>query len=150
MAIHLIVHIVTGSIVANGNISANNIGNISGINLDGSSSNVLYGNGVFAQPTSVPLFVIANANITANINTSYQIDNSVGNANINFTLPDGSGLTTGSFVKINPYDQAAGNFQYFVVTNGANSGGIQGLGAPLSANRPTTLVWGGSFWYYSN
>jgi hypothetical protein len=138
-----------GNISLTGNITATNIGNISGVNLDGSSSNVLYGNGVFAQPASIP-FVLANANITANINTSYQILNSVGNANINFTLPDGNGLAAGSFVKINPYDQVGGNFQYFVVTNGANSGGIQGLGAPLSANRPTTLVWGGSFWYYSN
>lgn len=138
-----------GNISLTGNISANNLGNISGVNLDGSSSNVLYGNGVFAQPASIP-FVLANANITATINTSYQVLNSVGNANINFTLPDGNGLAAGSFVKINPYDQSLGNFAYFVVTNGANSAGIQGLAAPLSANRPTTIVWGGSFWYYSN
>jgi hypothetical protein len=96
------------------------------------------------------LFTLANANLTANVNSYYQIQNSVANANINFTLPDGSGLATGSFVRINPYDQVGGNFQYFVVTNGANSGGIQGLAGPLSANRPTTLVWGGGFWYYSN
>ena len=31
-----------------GNITANNLGNISSINIDGSNSNVLYGNGVFA------------------------------------------------------------------------------------------------------
>jgi hypothetical protein len=40
-----------GEIIAPGNITANNIGNITPINLDGSSSNVLYGNGVFAPQT---------------------------------------------------------------------------------------------------
>lgn len=28
--------------------------------------------------------------------------------------------------------------------------GIQSLAGPLSANKSTTLVWGGAFWYYSN
>ena len=37
-----------GNISATGNITANNLGNISSINIDGSNSNVLYGNGVFA------------------------------------------------------------------------------------------------------
>jgi hypothetical protein len=37
-----------GNISATGNITANNLGNISSINLTGSNSNVLYGNGVFA------------------------------------------------------------------------------------------------------
>jgi len=40
---------ITGSnIIATGNVVATNIGNIAAINLTGSSSNVLYGNGVFA------------------------------------------------------------------------------------------------------
>jgi hypothetical protein len=40
---------ITGNnISATGNITANNLGNISTINLTGSSSNVLYGNGTFA------------------------------------------------------------------------------------------------------
>ena len=96
------------------------------------------------------LYILANANLTATAGAYYQIENSVANANINFTLPDGSGLSTGNFVRINPYALAGANFQYFVVTNGANSAGIQGLSAPLSANTPTTFVWGGGFWYYSN
>jgi hypothetical protein len=40
-----------GNISATGNITANNLGNISSINLTGSNSNVLYGNGVFAAVT---------------------------------------------------------------------------------------------------
>jgi hypothetical protein len=37
-----------GNISANGNVIANNIGNISAVNLDGNASTVLYGNGVFS------------------------------------------------------------------------------------------------------
>jgi hypothetical protein len=40
-----------GDATVAGNITADNIGNISAINLTGSSSNVLYGNGVFAAPS---------------------------------------------------------------------------------------------------
>jgi hypothetical protein len=39
---------VDGNLSATGNITATNIGNIANINLTGSNSNVLYGNGVFA------------------------------------------------------------------------------------------------------
>jgi hypothetical protein len=41
----------TGNLDVPGSITANNIGNIAGLNLDGDSSNVLYGNGVFAPIT---------------------------------------------------------------------------------------------------
>jgi hypothetical protein len=41
------------NISISGNIAANNIGNITPINLDGNGSNVLYGNGVFASATTV-------------------------------------------------------------------------------------------------
>ncbi|MGA1048264.1 MAG: collagen-like triple helix repeat-containing protein [Minisyncoccia bacterium] len=37
-------------------VTANNIGNIASINLTGSTSNVLYGNGTFAQPYSKSIF----------------------------------------------------------------------------------------------
>jgi hypothetical protein len=42
-------NISAGNLTATGTVSATNIGNIASINLDGSSSNVLYGNGVFAS-----------------------------------------------------------------------------------------------------
>ena len=41
-----------GNAFFSGDISANNIGNIASIDIDGSSSNVLYGNGVFAAAPS--------------------------------------------------------------------------------------------------
>lgn len=43
---------VAGNLNVTGNITANNLGNIATINLDGSASNVLYGNGTFATPPS--------------------------------------------------------------------------------------------------
>ena len=43
-------HFVGNTANFSGDISANNLGNISGINLDGNASNILYGNGVFAAP----------------------------------------------------------------------------------------------------
>ena len=54
--------VVTGNLSATGNITANNLGNISAINLTGSTSNVLYGNGVFA---AVPAPTVAQ-DITSN------------------------------------------------------------------------------------
>jgi hypothetical protein len=53
---------VTGNLSATGNITANNLGNISAINLTGSNSNVLYGNGVFAAVTVGNLSQISNGN----------------------------------------------------------------------------------------
>jgi hypothetical protein len=62
-----------GSVALNGNISANNLGNISSVNLDGSNANVLFGNGVFAAPPTA-----GNADSIAN-----------GNSSISFTGVDG-------------------------------------------------------------
>jgi hypothetical protein len=56
---------VTGNLSATGNITATNLGNISSINLTGSNSNVLYGNGVFAA-------VAGGAN-TGNVTFSDQV-----------------------------------------------------------------------------
>jgi hypothetical protein len=54
----------TGGLSLPGDISANNIGNISGVDLDGSSSNVLYGNGVFAPASGGG---IGNLSATGNV-----------------------------------------------------------------------------------
>jgi hypothetical protein len=47
------VRIANTGMIITGNISANNLGNIVSANLDGSTSNVLYGNGVFASTPSL-------------------------------------------------------------------------------------------------
>jgi len=45
--------IPAGDISIGGNITANNLGNISGIDIDGNTSNILYGNGIFAAAPSL-------------------------------------------------------------------------------------------------
>jgi hypothetical protein len=53
------------NITISGNINANNIGNISGINLDSNASNILFGNGVFAALGNVAKWVTAPATNTS-------------------------------------------------------------------------------------
>ena len=135
-----------------GNISATNLGNISALNLDGNASNVLYGNGAFAsKPTaSVPGVTFISANGTVSKNSIIQVTNSAP-ANIQLTLPAGSGLSTGDNIKFYPWDQSGGNFQVFTVKT---TDGIQGLTASggtyyITGNIPVQLNWAGSYWYYS-
>jgi len=57
-----------GEIIAPGNITANNIGNITSINLDGNVSNVLTGNGTYvAIPTVPTVGNIATINLDGNV-----------------------------------------------------------------------------------
>jgi hypothetical protein len=50
---NLTLEIPTGNISIGGNITANNLGNISSIDVDGNTSNILYGNGIFAAAPSL-------------------------------------------------------------------------------------------------
>lgn len=50
---NLTLEIPTGNISIGGNITANNLGNISSIDVDGNTSNILYGNGIFAAAPSI-------------------------------------------------------------------------------------------------
>jgi hypothetical protein len=50
---NLTLELPTGNISIGGNITANNLGNISSIDIDGNTSNILYGNGVFAAAPSL-------------------------------------------------------------------------------------------------
>ena len=95
--------VVTGNLSATGNITANNLGNISAINVDGSNSNVLYGNGVFApiaggngtySNSDVATFLAAYGSNT--ITTTGNV--SVGNISTNGTLTIGNATIT----EINP------------------------------------------------
>ena len=52
-----------GDVALNGNVTANNLGNVSALNLDGNASNILFGNGVFAAaPTAGSTDSISNGN----------------------------------------------------------------------------------------
>lgn len=92
----------TGAIVANGNISANNIGNVAATNFDGSSSNVLLGNGVFAgipSPTSIVngtsnVVVSSSGNVTVGVaGTANVITATSTGANITGTLHTTGNIT---------------------------------------------------------
>jgi hypothetical protein len=50
---NLTLELPTGNISIGGNITANNLGNISSIDVDGNTSNILYGNGIFAAAPSL-------------------------------------------------------------------------------------------------
>ncbi len=50
---NLTLELPTGNISIGGNITANNLGNISSIDIDGNTSNILYGNGIFAAAPSL-------------------------------------------------------------------------------------------------
>ena len=63
-----VAYATTANAVAIANVSG--IGNIATVNLTGSSSTVLYGNGVFAAPTSGTSANIANGNSNVNIATA--------------------------------------------------------------------------------
>jgi hypothetical protein len=56
--------IVTGNVAVTGNITAANLGNISSLNLDGNASNILYGNGVFANTFAVKTYGSFTSNLT--------------------------------------------------------------------------------------
>jgi hypothetical protein len=94
-----------GNVNFSGNISATNLGNIVSVNLDGSSSNVLYGNGVFAAAGGGANANYANfagdvvnsaqANITSVGNlVSLQVGNSVANTVTTKFVPVGANITT--------------------------------------------------------
>jgi hypothetical protein len=78
--------ITTTGNVSVGNITATNLGNISSINKDGNASNILYGNGVFAAPTT-PAAAGSNTQVTFN-------DANVSNGSSSFTYNKTTGTLT--------------------------------------------------------
>jgi hypothetical protein len=81
---------VTGNLAATGNITAINLGNISSVNLTGSNSNVLYGNGVFAAvagggngtPGGSNTQIQFNDNGNFGANSGFTFDSTTGNIGI--------------------------------------------------------------------
>jgi hypothetical protein len=59
---NLTLELPTGNISIGGNITANNLGNISSIDIDGNTSNILYGNGIFA---AAPSTTYGNSNVAS-------------------------------------------------------------------------------------
>ena len=92
--------ITTTGNVSVGNIFATNLGNVSSIDKDGNSSNVLYGNGVFAA---------AGAASTGNVTFSDQV-----------VIGTGSQDGGGSGLYLSPGTESVANFQYLRVRGGDN------------------------------
>ena len=116
---------VTGNATV-GNISATNLGNISSINLTGSSSNVLYGNGIFAAASG-------GAGTPGGLNTYVQFnDASTFGGNANFTYNKatdtltagniGGTLTTAAQTSIT----SVGTLGSLAVTGNITSGNLSG------------------------
>ena len=105
-----------GTVALGGNISANNLGNIVSVNLDGNTSNILYGNGVFATAPSVSN--VANANYANFAGTAYSVSGSnvsgeVANANYASYAGDVVNASQSNITSV-------GNLTTFQVGSGSN------------------------------
>lgn len=109
-----------GTLTAPGSIIANNIGNIASIDLDGSTSNVLYGNGVFAP---------AGASSYGNANVATFLADFGSN-----TVVTTGNITGGSFI---------GNGASLTSITGANVTGVVGNATSAQNIRINTLGSGG-------
>jgi len=99
------------------------IGNIANINLDGSSSNVLFGNGVFA-PESTSIANANYANFAGNlINGTSNITIPVANGNINFSVNNNPNIAT--------FD-TGGTLRLFPTTSALNALRIDSYGNPVA------------------
>jgi hypothetical protein len=109
--------------VAVGNVSG--IGNIATINLDGSSSNVLFGNGVFA-PESTSIANANYANFAGNlINGTSNVSIPVANGNVN--------ISTNGVANIAQFDTNGALFLY-PTTSSINALRVTSFGNPISGD----------------
>jgi hypothetical protein len=135
------------------------IGNIATVNLTGSSSNVLYGNGVFA-PESTSIANANFANFAGNVTNSAQPNitslgtltglNVTGNSNIDGVLT--LSLNSGSLAKITALSDAvnansrslflqAGDITSANLANGNSAGSLSFLGGSAYANTDPGSRW---------
>jgi hypothetical protein len=88
---NLTLEIPTGNISIGGNITANNLGNISSIDVDGNTSNILYGNGVFA---AAPSATYGNSNVATFLGAyGSNTISTTGNITAGNFVGNGAGLT---------------------------------------------------------
>jgi hypothetical protein len=88
---NLTLEIPTGNISIGGNITANNLGNISSIDVDGNTSNILYGNGIFA---AAPSTTYGNSNVATFLGDyGSNTISTTGNITAGNFVGNGAGLT---------------------------------------------------------
>jgi hypothetical protein len=120
--------IVTGNVAVTGNITAANLGNISSLNTDGNASNILYGNGVFAQlqGDAGNLSNITGANVTGNVPSA-----DVANVANLVVVSNANAGTSGTFYPI------------FVSNTGNGALQLDNVGSTITYNPSTsTLTFG--------
>jgi hypothetical protein len=134
-------NISAGNLTATGTVSATNIGNIASINLDGSSSNVLYGNGVFASALAGATGATGEIGATgfdgATGATGVGIDGSTG-----ATGPAGADGATGA-TGVAGTDGATGATGPVAGSNTEiifNDAGLSGASANLTFDKTTSLL----------
>jgi hypothetical protein len=127
-----------------GNITANNLGNISSLNLDGNSSNVLYGNGVFSA-TAIPY---GDSNVTSLL-ANFGSNNILTTGDITANNFSGNITITGNVTGTSPnVTLVAGSYSYTFdnagivtfPTVGGDEGGEINLGIPASNTSLITAV----------
>jgi hypothetical protein len=131
----------TGNITA-GNITATNLGNISSLNLNGNSSTVLYGNGVFAA-VSGSGSTYGNSNVVTllasfgsnTISTSGNV--TVGNLTVSGTETDTGNITGGNLLTggmVSATGNITGNYIF------GNGSQLTGIAASYGNSNVTTLM----------
>ena len=140
---------ITGNLILPGNtlsINYNNgtaaFGNISSVNLTGSASNVLYGNGTFAAPVAEASFSIQTANFNANAGSRYGVNTSGGA--VTATLP--ASPATGAAIF---FADAGGAYASNNLTIARNGQTIMGASSDLTVstnNQSVGLFYNGTTW----
>jgi hypothetical protein len=131
-----------GDLSVTGNISAANLGNIASVNLTGSSSNVLYGNGTFAAPVAEASFSIQTANFNAVAGSRYGVNTSGGA--VTATLP--ASPATGAAIF---FADAGGAYASNNLTIARNGQTIMGAASDLTVstnNQSVGLFFNGTTW----
>jgi len=104
---NLATYATTANAVALANVSG--IGNIASINLDGSSSNVLYGNGAWATISIPSGSSISNGNSNVNIPSANGNVNISAEGNANVVVVNGTGITITGSIETTDYIHTTGS-----------------------------------------
>ena len=126
--------------IAGANVSG--LGNITTVNLTGSNTNVLYGNGTFAAPVAEASFSIQTANFNANAGSRYGVNTSGGA--VTATLP--ASPATGAAIF---FADAGGAYASNNLTIARNGQTIMGASSDLTVstnNQSVGLFYNGTTW----
>ena len=130
--------------IAVANVSG--LGNIATVNLTGSNTNVLYGNGTFATPVAEASFSIQSANFNANAGSRYGVNTSGGA--VAATLP--ASPATGAAIFFADAGGAYASNNLTINPNGLTIMGASGNMTVSTNNQSVGLFYNGSTWRIYN